>query len=110
MLDPETTAYLAECKARALASFPLSRVTEDFHDRMLEVLPPAHKTGVPGFFVIEAATDDVHAQFVHAKGKFYGAYVELSRPETYISYARIEAFEAATTNAAVLSWYPEEAA
>ncbi len=110
MLDPETQAYLAESKARALKSFPLSRVTEDFHDQMLEVLPPAYRKGAPGFFIIEAATDDVHAQFVAYRGKFYGGYVELSKPETYITREAIEAFETANPEAPILTWYPEDRA
>lgn len=39
--DPERTA--------ALARFPLSRVSEAFHDEMLGVLPPVHLRGAAGF-------------------------------------------------------------
>lgn len=93
---------------RALAAFPLSRVTEAFHDDMLGVLPPAHIQGVPGFFVSEAVTEDVHAQFVNRDGRFYGAYVALRDPATYITYARIAAFDAANPAPPVLVWYPRD--
>ena len=40
--------------AELLARFPLSRVSEAFHDDMLSVLPPVHVRGMPGFLVSEA--------------------------------------------------------
>ena len=70
-------ALLPVPREAVLARFPLSRVSEAFFDEMLGVLPPAHIAGVPGFFVTEAVSDDVHAQFVHAGGRFYGGYVGL---------------------------------
>ena len=95
-------------RVRALADFPLSRVAQAFHDDMLGVLPPAHIQGVPGFFASEAVTEDVHAQFVHRDGRFYGAYVALRDPAPYITYARIGAFDAGTPAPPVLAWYPQD--
>lgn len=99
--DPERTA--------ALARFPLSRVSEAFHDEMLGVLPPVHLRGAAGFFVSEAVTDDVHAQFVEHRGRFYGAYVALRDPATWITHAAIAAFDAAHPGPPVLDWYPGDA-
>ena len=62
-------ALLAAPREEVLASFPLSRVSEAFFHDMLGVLPPAHIAGVPGFFVIEAVSEDIHAQFVAAGGR-----------------------------------------
>ena len=42
--------------AEILARFPLSRVSEAFHDEMLGVLPPVHVRGMPGFLVSEAVS------------------------------------------------------
>lgn len=95
-------------RAATLARFPLSRVTEAFHDDMLGVLPPGHMAGMPGFFVSEAVTDDVHAQFVPCNGRFYGGYVALGDPATWITHARIAVFDAEQPNAVELAWYPEE--
>lgn len=107
MTDPETRAYLADYKARALASFPLSRVTREFHDAMLNALPPVHLRAMAGFIVSEAATEDVHAQFVDAGPRCYGAYIELSRPETWITRDAINRFEAECADPVSLKWYPE---
>lgn len=107
MLDAETAAYLENARKSALKGFPLSRVTEDFHDRMLESLPPIQMSGVPGFFVSEAYTDNVHAQFVHYRGRFYGAYVDVTDPESRIGRERIAAFHAEHSDDEPLTWYPE---
>lgn len=101
-------ADAAARRAATLARFPLSRVTEAFHDDMLGVLPPGHIAGMPGFFVSEAVDEDVHAQFVHCNGRFYGGYVALRDPATWITHARIAAFDAARRDAAELAWYPDE--
>jgi len=96
-------SLLASSREAVLASFPLSRVSEAFFDEMLGVLPPAHIAGVPGFFVTEAVCDDVHAQFVHAGGRFYGGYVGLRDRTGLITHARIAAFDAAHPDAVELA-------
>lgn len=96
-------------RAAALAQFPLSRVSEAFHDEMLGVLPPVHCRGAAGFFVSEAVTDDVHAQFAACNGRFYGAYVARRDPATWITRAAIDAFDAVHPDPPVLDWYPAEA-
>ena len=101
-------SLLASSREAVLASFPLSRVSEAFFDEMLGVLPPAHIAGVPGFFVSEALTADVHAQFVHYNGRFYGGYVALGDPATWITHARIAMFDAEPPDAVELAWYPGE--
>ena len=100
-------ALLAPSREAVLASFPLSRVTEAFFHEMLGVLPPAHITGVPGFFVTEAVSEDIHAQFAHAGGRFYGGYVGLRDRAGLITHARIAAFDAAHPDAVELAWYPD---
>ncbi len=100
-------ALLAASREAVLARFPLSRVSEAFFDDMLGVLPPAHITGVPGFFVTEAVSEDIHAQFVHAGGRFYGGYVGLKDRAGLITHARIAEFEAAHPDAVELAWYPD---
>jgi hypothetical protein len=100
-------ALLAASREEVLASFPLSRVSEAFFDDMLGVLPPAHIAGLPGFFVIEAVSEDIHAQFVHAGGRFYGGYVGLKDRTGLITHARIAAFDAAHPDAVELAWYPD---
>ena len=95
--------------AELLARFPLSRVSEAFHDDMLGVLPPVHVRGMPGFLVSEAVAEDVHAQFVEHRGSFYGAYVALRSPATWITQAAIAAFDASHPDPQVLDWYPDAA-
>ena len=100
-------ALLAPSREAVLASFPLSRVTEAFFHEMLGVLPPAHITGVPGFFVTEAVSEDIHAQFVAAGGRFYGGYVGLRDRAGLITHARIAEFDTAHPDAVELAWYPD---
>ena len=97
-------------RAAALSRFPLSRVSEAFHYEMLGVLPPVHLRGAAGFFVSEAVTDDVHAQFVEYHGRFFGGYVALRDPATWITHTAIAAFDAAHPDPPALDWYPAEAA
>lgn len=99
----------ADSRDALLGSFPLSRVSEAFHDDMLGVLPPVHILGMPGFLVSEAVTEDVHAQFVERGGRFYGAYVALRDPATWITRAAILSFETAYPDPPVLDWYPDNA-
>ena len=100
-------ALRATSREAVLARFPLSRVSEAFFDDMLGVLPPAHIAGAPGFFVPEAVSEDIHAQFVHAGGRFYGGYVGLKDRTGFITHARIAAFDAAHPDAVELAWYPD---
>ena len=104
MTDSRDTAI-----ANLLARFPLSRVSEAFHDDMLGVLPPVHIRGMPGFLVSEAVSEDVHAQFVARGRRFYGAYVALRSPATWITQAAIAAFDASHPDPQVLDWYPDAA-
>ena len=104
MTDSRDTAT-----AELLARFPLSRVSEAFFDDMLGVLPPAHIAGVPGFFVTEAVSEDIHSQFVHAGGRFYGACVALRSPASWITHAAIAAFDLGHPYPPVLDWYPQPA-
>lgn len=109
MTDPDPPVCPSGERGRTLAQFPLSRVTEAFHDEMLGVLPPVHIRGAAGFFVSEALTADIHAQFVHRDSRFYGSYVALRDPETWITSARIAAFDVDNPDAVELAWYPDGA-
>ena len=109
MTDPHSAVCPSGERARTLAQFPLSRVTEAFHDEMLGVLPPAYIRGAAGFFVSEAVTEDIHAQFVDRDGRFYGGYVALRDPATWITSARIAAYDVDNPNAVELAWYPDGA-
>lgn len=100
-------ALLVASREAVLARFPLSRVSEAFFDEMLGVLPPAHIAGVPGFFVTEAVSEDIHAQFVAAGGRFYGGYVGLKDRAGIITHARIAEFEAPYPDTVELAWYPD---
>jgi hypothetical protein len=44
-----------------------------------------------------------------AHGRFYGAYVALRDPATWITHAAIASFDAAHPDPPVLDWYPAEA-
>jgi|AutmiccBRH37_all_1029493.scaffolds.fasta_scaffold31018_1 hypothetical protein len=99
--------YHAGATAKALAEFPLSRVTEDFYDQMLNVLPPVHRRGCPGFFVSEALTLNVHAQFISHNGRYYGGNADLSTGGRTWSIDDVDALEASLDPATPpLSWYP----
>lgn len=74
-----TNAYFERTRAETLASFPLSRITQRFYDAMLGVLPPQYIKGVAGFFLSEAATQNIHAQFIVHGGCTYGGYADLAR-------------------------------
>ncbi len=97
-------------RAAALARFPLSRVSEAFHDEMLGVLPPVHMRGAAGFFVSEAVTNDVHAQFVEHRSRFYGAYVLCAIPRPGSPNPRLPCSTRPIPIPPVLDWYPAEAA
>ena len=107
MADPDSAAPPPGVRARTLAQFPLSRVSEAFHDEMLGVLSPVHIRGAAGFFVSEAVTEDIHAQFIDRDGRFYGGYVALRDPETWITSSRIAAYDVENPNAVELAWYPD---
>src|SRR3546814_12680903 len=64
-----TNAYFERTRAETLASFPLSRITQRFYDAMLGVLPQQYIKGVAGFFLSEAATQNIHAQFIVHGGR-----------------------------------------
>src|SRR3546814_6098445 len=46
---------------------------------MRGVLPPQYIKGVAGFFLSEAATQNIHAQFIVHGGCTYGGYADLAR-------------------------------
>ncbi len=106
-IDPETEHYLAETRQRALTGFPLSRITEDFYLAQLNCLPPVYKRNTPGFFISEAYTDNVHAQFIEHRGAHYAAYVDVTDPSSLIGYPTIDAFHPEHCSDTPLSWYPD---
>src|SRR3546814_13881630 len=69
-----TDTYFERLLAEILASFPLNRITRRFYDAMIGVLPPPSFRGAAGFFLSEAATQSIHAQFIKHSGRTYGRY------------------------------------
>ena len=104
-------AYWEAEKARTMQTFPLSRVTAGFYEDMLGVLPPIYRRGQPGFFVSEAATQSIHAQFIEYNGRHYGGYADISPGGRCWSHADIDAFEAvADETTPTIGWYPPDSA
>src|SRR3546814_15077587 len=66
-------------RAETLASFLLSRITQRFYDAMLGVLPSQYIKGVAGFFITDAATQNIHAQFIVNGGCTYRGHADLAR-------------------------------
>lgn len=95
-------------RARALAKFPLSEVTEEFFYDMLNCLPPLHRAGCPGFFVSEAETDSVHAQFFEHNGRYYGGFADIAPDGRTWTYADAAAIAADPRRPTPLTWYPKE--
>ena len=111
--DPiaESTAdYFERSRAETLASFPLSRITRRFYEAMLGVLPPQSVWGTAGFFLSEAATQSVHAQFIEFNGRTYGGYADLARESRKTwTIADIVALEAgADEHTVTLDWFPAD--
>lgn len=106
-------AYLLECDtyfeqliAAALERFPLSRVTGEFYDEMLNVLPPRYMRGSPGWFVCEAEVASVHAQFIEWKGHYYGGNADLRPSGKRWSIEDIIALEASNDTREPLTCFP----
>jgi hypothetical protein len=94
----------AENSLRARERFKLARITEDFYNQMRNVLPPMYRIGAIGFFMIERETGSITAQFVISGSHYYGAFVDLQDPSTWITPDKIDALD---PNAEPLAWYPE---
>lgn len=105
-----TADYFERLRSETLASFPLSRITQRFYDAMLNALPPQYLRGAPGFFLSEAATLNIHAQFISHGGCTYGGYADLSRETRKIwTLADIQTLEAGADETTVtLDWYPAD--
>ena len=106
-IDQETANYLAEARERALTGFPLSRITEAFYLAQLNCLPPVYKRNTPGFFICEAYTDNVHAQFIEHRGAHYAAYVDVTDKASIVDYPAINAFHDEHSDDKPLTWYPD---
>lgn len=104
-----TDVYFARMRASTLASFPLSRISRRFYETMLEILPPQYVSGAAGFFMSEAVTQGVHAQFIEYDGQTYGGYADLARSTSKIwTTADIIALERELDgHGAPLDWFPD---
>ena len=102
-----TSTYFERTRAETLASFPLSRITRRFYDAMLSVLPP-QLSSAAGFFLCEAATQRIHAQFIEHGGRRYGGYADLARGSRKIwTIADIIELECrADERNPTLDWFP----
>ena len=101
-------SYFERSRAETLALFPLSRITRRFYEAMLGVLPPQYMSGVAGFFLSEAVTERIHAQFIEYNGRTYGGYADLARETRRIwTIADIVALESqAGDRTPTLDWFP----
>src|SRR3546814_20067612 len=75
---------------------------------MIGVLPPQYIRGAAGFFLSEAATQSIHAQFIKHGGRTYGGYADLARGSRKIwTIADIAEFESrADARTPTLGWFP----
>jgi len=96
--------YQARHDAHFLATFPLQEITEEFHDEMLNVLPPMYRQGALGFFMCEFTAGTITSQFARYEGKHYGAAVDICNAQTWITPEKIEALP--VTEPA--TWFPKE--
>ena len=105
-----TDTYFERSLAEILASFPLNRITRRFYDAMIGVLPPQYIRGAAGFFLSEAATQSIHAQFIKHGGRTYGGYADLARGSRKIwTIADIAEFESrADARTPTLGWFPAD--
>jgi hypothetical protein len=92
-----------------LDDFPLQEITEDFYYEMLNCLPPMHRVGAPGFFMCEYTAGSITSQFVRIgfdlrEARYYGASVDMSNPDTWITAEKI----AALPEGPRLEWFNKE--
>src|SRR3546814_19617255 len=77
---------------------------------MIGVLPPQYIRGAAGFFLSEAATQSIHAQFIKHGGRTYGGYADLARGSrkiwTIADLAELESRAAARTPTP--GWFRQE--
>lgn len=103
-----TGSYFERSRNETLASFPLSRITPRFYDAMLGVLPPQYIRGAAGFFLSEAVTQSIHAQFIAYGERTYGGYADLARDSRKIwTIADIIELECRIDEStSTLDWFP----
>jgi hypothetical protein len=92
-----------------LDEFRLQEITEDFYYQMLNCLPPMHRVGALGFFICEYTAGSITSQFVRIGGdmtpaRYYGASVDMSNRETWITAEKI----AALPEGPRLEWFKRE--
>lgn len=97
--------YQARHDAHFLGSFPLQEITQEFHDEMLNVLPPMYRQGALGFFMCEFTSGTITTQFVRSNGRYYGAAVDIADRTTWITQDKIDALPAGEPS----KWFPERA-
>lgn len=95
----------AQHKAYWLGTFPLQEITQEFHDEMLNCLPPMYRQGAIGFFMCELTSGTITSQFVRWQNRCYGAAVDLCDRETWITPEKLDALPAAAPS----KWFPERA-
>lgn len=109
IIEP-TDTYFELSRAETLASFPLSRITRRFYDAMIGVLPPQYLRGAAGFFLSEAATQSIHAQFIEHDDRTYGGYADLARDSRKIwtvdDIVELECH--ADESTPTLDWFPAD--
>ena len=103
-----TDAFWDQRVERELARFPLTRVSQEFFDAQLGVLPPVYLKNGPGFVVSEAVINRVHAQFFEWRGRFYGGHANFGSPRKIWTYEDADALECRPeSEKPTLDWYPD---
>ena len=74
-----TNAYFERTPAKTWAHFPSAGPAVVLQGVLGAFLPPQYIKGVAGFFLSEAATQNIHAQFIVHGGCTYGGYADLAR-------------------------------
>ena len=95
----------AKHTAHFLGTFPLQEITQEFHDEMLNVLPPMYRQGALGFFMCEFTSGTITTQFVRSNGRYYGAAIDIADRATWITQDKIDALPAGAPS----KWFPERA-
>lgn len=97
--------YQARHDAHFMGTFPLQEITQEFHDEMLNVLPPMYRQGALGFFMCEFTAGTITTQFARVNGRYYGAAVNIRDQATWITQDKVDALPVGAPS----KWFPERA-
>lgn len=101
-----TQDYWRQQRAKNLAQFPLTEITEDFYDQMHDVLPPLHIRGCAGFFVSEAVTETVYSQLIEWNGRFFAGYADIAADGRVWTIADVQRIISDPSKSEPIEWFP----